>query len=240
MKNKKLIKINELTIGLNQSHFSKDSFHLNKNGHPKAFECSLVPGMTGELLSETSSSYLVKFPFYSKELYVLKNHAVMSSDFDSFEKVSVEEIFFRLHSCKGMPYLWGGNHKGLTTSFMEIFGYQGIEVREKRALMLYGIDCSGLLFYATNYQTPRNTSELQYAGVAIANIDVKPLDLILTKGHVAIILPNRLVIQSKQNRGVYLTLLDKELYLLNKHKTRVDIVQSYSEYSIRRILSIGG
>jgi cell wall-associated NlpC family hydrolase len=147
---------------------------------------------------------------------------------------------FRLHSCIGMPYLWGGNHKGTTQRFTEMFQYKGTEVRQQRALRLDGIDCSGLLFYATNYQTPRNTSQLQNAGIAILNGDVKPLDLILTKGHVRIILDHGLVLQSRQNRGVYLTSLDKELYLLNKHKKRVGTAQFDQEYSVRRILSICG
>ena len=72
--------------------------------------------------------------------------------------------------------------------------------------MLKGIDCSGLLYEATNGFTPRNTSSLITFGesVKIANLsanqimqEVEPLDIIVWKGHAIIILDKNRVIESR-------------------------------------------
>ena len=70
---------------------------------------------------------------------------------------------------------------------------------------LKGVDCSGLLYWATNGATPRNTSALvnygtgvMIMGLSIDQIltELKPLDLIVWSGHVLIVLPGERVIES--------------------------------------------
>lgn len=72
--------------------------------------------------------------------------------------------------------------------------------------ILKGVDCSGLLYEATNGYTPRNTDALiafggpvQIAGLTIPQIieKVEPLDLIIWEGHVIIILGKNRAIESR-------------------------------------------
>ncbi|GAI00651.1 unnamed protein product, partial [marine sediment metagenome] len=71
--------------------------------------------------------------------------------------------------------------------------------------MLKGVDCSGLLYQATNGYTPRNTSSLvsygapvRIAGLKVDQIikKVEPLDIIVRRGHVVVILNKEQVIES--------------------------------------------
>jgi hypothetical protein len=237
----KLIQIKELTVGLNNPRFSflfsgKEKL-LNNKGHPESFELTLVEGMIGEVVEQLEEVFFVKFPFYPISVYVWAEHTKEAHKFHDFFPIDKTTILKRLLNCLGRAYLWGGNHVGQTTAFFKIFKYQGNEKREKRALCLDGIDCSGLLFFATNFQTPRNTKELQTFGSPISTLtSLKPLDLILTKGHVRIVLDSNQVIQSKQNRGVFLSRLDKELYFLKKNYKQVDEVKELREFSIRRFI----
>jgi hypothetical protein len=75
---------------------------------------------------------------------------------------------------------------------------------------LRGLDCSGLLYQATDGYTPRNTSSLvDYgAGVSIAGLDeeriagqLRPLDLIVWKGHVMIVFDRERIIESRLDCG---------------------------------------
>ena len=103
-----------------------------------------------------------------------------------------KELLRRLRSAVGMPYVWGGNvRQGVTLA------------RGQRAYA--GLDCSGLLYEATDGLTPRNTAELVGHGqaVPIAGLSrdqlisrLKPLDLIVWKGHVVVVLDRGQAIES--------------------------------------------
>ena len=76
----------------------------------------------------------------------------------------------------------------------------------QKSWTLRGLDCSGLLYEATAGWTPRNTSELVGYGspVPIAGLDadgimqrIQPLDLIVWRGHVMIILDRERLIESR-------------------------------------------
>ncbi len=235
------IEIKELTVGINVSSFealftSKKSI-LNEKGHPKAYEMTLVPRMQGEILDELKNEdcYLVQFPFYTTPIYVFKKHVQVAKSQMDLNRPTKEILISNLKSCVGRAYLWGGNHVGKTQFFIDHFKKNQMTIREKRALELDGIDCSGLLFYASNFSTPRNTKELQLFGSSINDLGVlHPLDLILTKGHVAIILDENYVIQSRQNRGVYISALKAELKQLLNKKNFKSYVHDENDFSIRR------
>lgn len=121
---------------------------------------------------------------------------------------AIESIIERLLSAQGTPYFWGGNFmRGVPQ--MLLF-YPPSEVTGNRDLlnrwMLSGVDCSGLLYEATDGYTPRNTSRLvnfgqpvRIAGLSTAAIvaQLKPLDLIVWNGHVMIVLDREKVIESR-------------------------------------------
>jgi hypothetical protein len=91
--------------------------------------------------------------------------------------------------------------------------------------ILKGVDCSGLLYEATNGYTPRNTSDLFQFGnfLPIENIEIEkniqPLDIILFPGHVIIIINQQTCIESKENHGVIISQLKTKLHELKQKKT---------------------
>ncbi len=102
------------------------------------------------------------------------------------------EIMRRLKGAIGAPYVWGGNLR------------KGVRLPEEEKVYA-GLDCSGLLYEATGGYTPRNTSELVSFGrpVPVAGLGrdqiikkLKPLDLIVWKGHVIIVLNSHETIES--------------------------------------------
>jgi hypothetical protein len=124
------------------------------------------------------------------------------------ELPSREQITARLLAAQGAPYVWGGNlTRGVPQ--MLLFYPPTSSLRDQEQLhrwLLAGVDCSGLLYEATNGFTPRNTEGLLSYGqsVRIAGLSadkiidlVKPLDLIVWKGHVMIILDQERVIESR-------------------------------------------
>jgi cell wall-associated NlpC family hydrolase len=125
----------------------------------------------------------------------------------TLRQLPAQVIFERLKSWIGLPYVWGGNApEGLIT----LLDYYSVRPNDPQALLdlwtLKGLDCSGLLFAATNGWTPRNTSALVYFGAPIdihgltseeIAFIVKPLDLIVWNGHVVIVLDDETTIESR-------------------------------------------
>lgn len=107
------------------------------------------------------------------------------------------EIQRRLVAAVGRPYVWGGNLKDGVPLLRSLYP-QGDP--------LYGVDCSGLLYEATDGFTPRNTSALIAHGEVVP-VDglsakeiarkLKPLDLLVWKGHVMMVLDEDSIIQSR-------------------------------------------
>ena len=68
---------------------------------------------------------------------------------------------------------------------------------------LQGLDCSGLLFEATNGATPRNTSQLlKFGRSLLPSEQLKPLDMIIYPGHVLFVRDENTIIESKSPFGV--------------------------------------
>ncbi len=136
----------------------------------------------------------------------------------------VEEIVSSLRSTVGSSYVWGGNVLNgvpeLTTWFYTV-------IRDDKGVRaLAGLDCSGLLYFATGGWTPRNTSLLITYGRGVAVTGKKsaeitallqPLDLIVWNGHVIIVLDRQTAIESRLvcgapgNGGVVLTSLPQRI-----------------------------
>lgn len=113
----------------------------------------------------------------------------------------LEEVQKRLLSALGKPYVWGGNVKD-GVPLLRRYYPQGDP--------LSGVDCSGLLYEATDGFTPRNTSTLISYGnpVAVAGLSaeaiaqkLEPLDLLVWKGHVMMVLDEESVIESRMGCG---------------------------------------
>lgn len=143
----------------------------------------------------------------------------------------LEVVQQRLLAAVGKPYVWGGNVKEGVPLLRELYP-QGDP--------LAGVDCSGLLYQATDGFTPRNTSALTSYGeaVRVAGLSadqiaqrLKPLDLIVYKGHVMIVLDDSSIIQSTMGcgggaMGVHLSEIRETLRHLMKRRQPVDLFPS--------------
>ena len=141
---------------------------------------------------------------------------------------ALAEVQRRLMATLGKPYVWGGNLKDGVPLLKEFY---------PQAEPLAGVDCSGLLYQATDGFTPRNTSALTAFGdaVPVAGLSperiaqkLQPLDLIVWKGHVMIVLDRDSFIESVMGcegggNGVRLTPLREGLRRLMKHRQPMDI-----------------
>lgn len=137
------------------------------------------------------------------------------------------EIRKRLLAAVGRPYVWGGNFKE---------GVPLLRTLYPQGDPLYGVDCTGLLYEATDGYTPRNSSYLtrygkgvKVAGLSAAQIAQKlePLDLVVYKGHVMMVLDEDSIIQSVMGcgggkKGVVLASREETLKKLMRTREPVD------------------
>jgi hypothetical protein len=131
------------------------------------------------------------------------------------------EIIKTMYSLEGKPYMWGGNVSGGINKMTEFYKPRGgIDRATLRLWRLEGVDCSGLLYEATDGFTPRNTSSLvgfgrglKIEGLTAEEISrrVMPLDLIVWSGHVVIVTDSSSVIESSVAGGVKTSSLAERL-----------------------------
>jgi hypothetical protein len=121
---------------------------------------------------------------------------------------SLSKIYQGLLSASGTVYVRWGNVPAGIEQLSDFYPstWQTTEMQKAKKILKW-VDCSGLLYWATNGYTPRNTSELITFGTGLAikglTADqmiekVQPLDLITRAGHVMIILNKDLVIESRR------------------------------------------
>lgn len=113
---------------------------------------------------------------------------------------SREAILEHLHSSLGLPYIWGGDVPTGVPKLLEYYPPKASVPDELRAKWtLRGVDCSGLLYAATDGATPRNTSSLVSYGTGLTVAGktaveivalLQPLDILAWKGHTLIVLDN--------------------------------------------------
>ena len=120
---------------------------------------------------------------------------------------SRETVLANLKSASGATYVWGGNiQAGLPQWPTWYPASRELTDHERRLWSFTGVDCSGLLYEATDGYTPRNTSGLVVLGqpVAVGGLSatdlpsrLQPLDLLVWKGHVVIVLDQQTAIESR-------------------------------------------
>ena len=148
-----------------------------------------------------------------------------------------DKILSFLKESVGSPYVWGGNVRQGVDVADEPLSYGTLPVGAGNHLIPAGLDCSGLLYQATNGWTPRNTSlllsfgkGLPVAGKTIQDLtrQLEPLDLIVWNGHVIIVLDLDTVIESRLecgkqgNGGVVTTPLQQRLMEIMRQRRPVD------------------
>ncbi|HJV67442.1 MAG TPA: NlpC/P60 family protein [Geomonas sp.] len=172
------------------------------------------------------------YPYPSKTGYFVDSRFVKELAGEPHERTrtlpELPVVQQRLLSALGKPYVWGGNVKDGVPLLRELYP-QGDP--------LAGVDCSGLLYQATDGFTPRNTSALISFGkaVPVAGLSadqvarrLRPLDLIVWKGHVMIVLDDSSIIQSTMGcnggeSGVHVSEIKETLRHLMKRRQPVDV-----------------
>lgn len=138
-------------------------------------------------------------------------------------------ILQRLSSLIGLPYIWGGNWSQGIPQMLKFYPPQKKIDETTRSLWSFkGVDCSGLLYEVTDGFTPRNTSELIFFGRSLPVLGksaseiqkiLKPLDMIVWKGHIVLVLDEQTAIESRAGFGVIKTpLLSRLLEIMQERK----------------------
>ncbi len=129
---------------------------------------------------------------------------------------SVETVQRSLLRMLGSRYIWGGNfHRGIPEMLAFYPPVKELSPLEKSQWIFQGVDCSGLIYEATEGYTPRNASWLGDWGCSPINEEkeiskkIRPLDAFvyrLKEGgfHVFFYLDSQTVIESRGGKGVFL------------------------------------
>lgn len=194
------------------------TLELTKEGLLKPVETVLFPGTKVELLEKMPSPFIWRiateaYPFGSS-LFIDERFASSSFPQNMPPLPSTDAILQTIEELMGTRYIWGGNWpegiSSLPTFYPPSTDLHALSPLVQDTWHLKGVDCSGLLYYATQGRTPRNTSALLHWGeeVPIHGLDPKeiasklqPLDLIVWKGHVVIVLNPCEVIESIASLG---------------------------------------
>ncbi len=202
--------------------------HKDRCGQVRQLECIALPGTAFEVIAAPAGIpgvVQVRTNEYQAppgtQLYVTAELLTLQPTAPPKRRPHLPEparIMQQLRSAVGLPYIWGGNVRGGIT--------------EDGQLRFAGLDCSGLLYEATDGFTPRNTEQLVSFGSAVAIEGktipelvqlLRPLDLIVWKGHVIIVLDQKAAVESILNcsggrNGVVTTPLEKRLKQVLKQR----------------------
>lgn len=141
------------------------------------------------------------------------------------------QIKQRLDEMLGCPYVWGGNWPAGIPQLSEYYPCAFYDPRIVHIHLLGGVDCTGMLYYATDGWTPRNTSRLVSWGqsVAIGGLVIdeliatlQPFDLLVWKGHVVCVYDQCHAIESLLGKGVIKTPLRGRLEEILRTRTPAD------------------
>ena len=238
---------NEYTPVLNTYNFflvfggeDGSSVKLDKRGLIGEMEFIAFPGTVFEITEVAEFDdrnlkyYKVKTDEYKYEGNFYVDSRMVTTynekpDSRNIEKPDKENVLKLMKSLIGYPYMWGGNYAYGIYAMLNYYPPKNeIDESTKALWIMKGVDCSGLLFQSTNGYTPRNTSSLLSYGTPVDIEDktldeimplLKPLDLIVIKGHVVIVLDESTAIESSPSTGVHTTDLKIRLeQIMNNHK----------------------
>lgn len=132
---------------------------------------------------------------------------------------SADSILKFMQSLLGARYFWGGNWAEGIPLMADLYPQLPLD----DDLLCRGVDCSGLLYQATGGFTPRNTAQLCNYGTRIEFDfeNVKPLDMMVWRGHVIFVLDHDSVIESALGKGVFVSDI-KERVNFFQDKLRAD------------------
>ncbi|MDX8430937.1 MAG: hypothetical protein SNF33_03935 [Candidatus Algichlamydia australiensis] len=201
---------------------------LDDQGLFRPLELILFEGTQVEVLGEEEDFFEVRICHYPSQvpLYVPKIFIGRGAPKKRVMPTR-EQLLERLYSKLGLPYIWGGNCSAGIPEMLTLFPPKNLLTEEEEARWTFrGLDCSGLLYEATDGLVPRNTASMMEFGEPVTG-DLEPLDLILFKGHVLFVAEEGKVIESHLADGGV---------VLHNLKERLDAIQE--PLSFRRFSKI--
>lgn len=238
---------------------------VDRCGQLRAVEFVALPGtvftILEELAMEKGTVYRVitaDYPYPARNGFYIDGRLVRREEARPPERSrqlpARDEIVARLERMARLPYVWGGNIPEGVAELLRLYPPAArLTEADERRWRLEGVDCSGLLYAATDGVTPRNTSSLVGYGspVAVAGrsareiaLRLSPLDLIVWPGHVLVVLDRERVIESRLDcghaeRGVVVSPLAERLKGIMSTRRPVDRIsadpgKAAREFVVRR------
>ncbi len=231
----------------------KTSLKTDKKGHIKSLEFVALKNMVFQIEKKTTFPYIYKVVsnFYESDNLYIDSRFTIPINLSEKKANPLQhildpnKILKRLVSHLGKKYVWGGNYSKGVDDLLKFYPpSKNIDKDLLDKWILKGVDCSGILFEATNGFTPRNTENLLNfkKPVHIENLTsneiakkVKPLDIIVFEGHVVIVLDKNYTIESRENFGVIKTPIIDRLKEIHKTKIPKNRYLNPQDYVIRRL-----
>ncbi len=185
--------------------FNPNGFERDAKGHIRALELIALPGMSGDVMEKIGGICKVSLSDYPSPVFIDSRFTDTSfQDPEATIKLTSETILEKLAACAGYIYGWGCNWSAGIPQMLDFYPpNKSLSEEEKNHRQFKGMaDCSGLLFEATHGYTPRNTSDLLRFGQEVQKDDLRPLDLLVKRGHVIIVLNSGETIESGEIHGV--------------------------------------
>lgn len=202
---------------------SGDDLPLDNQGLMKTVETVLFSNTKVKLLEQIDNSHIWKI---STDEYPYKTDCFIDDRFiqitldeppeRSIHLPDISDIIQRIEEMENASYIWGANWpKGielLPTLYPSRSDFSTLKRQVQDTWKLKGVDCSGLLYYATMGFTPRNTSSLLKFGkpIAIEGKEIsdilkllQKLDIIVWEGHVVCMIDKEMTMESKLYKGVF-------------------------------------
>jgi hypothetical protein len=215
---------------LNTPYFSRvfggkipNQIPLNTKGLPFHYEFVALKGAVFQIeeifIDQLAPIYKVRsFSYRGKELFVDSRTTKVVfkkqiKDCVSSPILNRQLILNKMKAMEGKAYVWGGNWSAGIPQWLNFYPPQEKLDNTMQTLWTFnGVDCSGMLYEATEGASPRNTQQLIYYGNPVMNLaDLQPLDMIVYPGHVLFVLNSSKIIESKFPFGVIERSLDARL-----------------------------
>jgi hypothetical protein len=207
-----------------------DTLLLDDQHLMRTVETVLFPETPVHLLTRVAQTSLWKiatdaYP-YPGNLYIHEQFVhTASTPFDQkkIDPLTANHILQKMCELERTRYIWGGNWPPGIDFLPKLYPSKTplsrLNLLIQETWQLKGVDCSGLLYYATQGYTPRNTSSLIHFGNPVdiegKNVqdlarELQALDIIVWAGHVICVLDKKTTIESIVHKGVIKTnILDR-------------------------------
>lgn len=224
--------------------FKEKSLPLDGFGHPLAYEFVALPQMQFKVLQPIKPNILqIQWPTYSDApLFIDSRFCNAVTNCKPRIQYAFDPLAILNHMERriGTPYVWGGNWADGIPEMLHYYPpTEPLSTKMQTLWTMQGLDCSGLLFEASNGTTPRNTSHLLHTGRSLLPGEpLEPLDMIIYPGHVLFVRTPTTIIESKFPFGVRVCPLKERWDEISQERTLAPIwnpqLNPKTHFTVRR------